>query len=106
MDEKGQTVYDMGPEEFGADMELLLDAGAQILGGCCGTTPEHIRKMTHRLAGRPVPVHGNQTQRALTSERASLTFDLDGPFLIVGERINLPVKRSCSRNCARAALNL
>ena len=54
LDEKGQTVYDMGPEEFGADMELLLDAGAQILGGCCGTTPEHIRKMTHRLAGRPV----------------------------------------------------
>lgn len=88
LDEKGQTVYDMGPEEFGADMELLLDAGAQILGGCCGTTPEHIRKMTHRLAGRPVPVHGNPTQRALTSERASLTFDLDGPFLIVGERIN------------------
>ena len=39
LDEKGQTVYDMGPEEFGADMELLLDAGAQILGGCCGTTP-------------------------------------------------------------------
>ena len=97
LDEKGQTVYDMGPEEFGADMELLLDAGAQILGGCCGTTPEHIRKMTHRLAGRPVPVHGNPTQRALTSERASLTFDLDGPFLIVGERINPTGKKKLQR---------
>lgn len=105
LDEKGQTVYDMDRgirHRYGA----LLDAGAQILGGCCGTTPEHIRKMTHRLAKRPVPVHGNPTQRALTSERASLTFDLDGPFLIVGERINPTGKRSCSRSCARVALNL
>ena len=106
LDEKGQTVYDMGPEEFGADMELLLDAGAQILGGCCGTTPEHIRKMTHRLAGRPVPVHGNQTQRALTSERASLTFDLDGPFLIVGERINPTGKKKLQQELREGSFEL
>ena len=106
LDEKGQTVYDMGPEEFGADMELLLDAGAQILGGCCGTTPEHIRKMTHRLAGRPVPVHGNPTQRALTSERASLTFDLDGPFLIVGERINPTGKKKLQQELREGSFEL
>ena len=106
LDEKGQTVYDMGPEEFGADMELLLDAGAQILGGCCGTTPEHIRKMTHRLAGRPVPVHGNPTRRALTSERASLTFDLDGPFLIVGERINPTGKKELQEKLRAGDLSL
>ena len=102
LDEKGQTVYDMGPEEFGADM----DAGAQILGGCCGTTPEHIRKMTHRLAGRPVPVHGNQTQRALISERASLTFDLDGPFLIVGERINPTGKKKLQQELREGSFEL
>ena len=106
LDEKGQTVYDMGPEEFGADMELLLDAGAQILGGCCGTTPEHIRKMTHRLAGRPVPVHGNPTRRALTSERASLTFDLDGPFLIVGERINPTGKKKLQQELREGSFEL
>ena len=93
-------------EEFGADMELLLDAGAQILGGCCGTTPEHIRKMTHRLAGRPVPVHGNPTQRALTSERASLTFDLDGPFLIVGERINPTGKKKLQQELREGSFEL
>ena len=87
---KGKPFTIWGREEFGADMELLLDAGAQILGGCCGTTPEHIRKMTPpgwRAEDR-FTVHGNPTRRALTSERASLTFDLDGPVLIVGERIN------------------
>lgn len=87
-------------------MELLLDAGAQILGGCCGTTPEHIRKMTHRLAGRPVPVHGNPTQRALTSERASLTFDLDGPFLIVGERINPTGKKKLQQELREGSFEL
>ena len=106
LDEKGQTVYDMEPEEFGTDMELLLDAGAQILGGCCGTTPEHIRKMTNRLAGRPVPVHGNPTQRALTSERASLTFGLDGPFLIVGERINPTGKKKLQQELREGSFEL
>lgn len=41
----GQTVYPMGPEEFASYVPSLLDAGANLLGGCCGTTPEHIRKV-------------------------------------------------------------
>lgn len=62
--------------------------------------------MTHRLAGRPVPVHGNPTQRALTSERASLTFDLDGPFLIVGERINPTGKKKLQQELREGSFEL
>ena len=38
----GETVYDMGPEEFASFGPMLMEAGAAVLGGCCGTTPEHI----------------------------------------------------------------
>lgn len=102
----GETRFDLGPEAFAASAAALVGAGASLIGGCCGTTPEHIRKMTHRLAGRPVPVHGNPTQRALTSERASLTFDLDGPFLIVGERINPTGKKKLQQELREGSFEL
>ncbi len=39
----GRVTYDMGPVEYAQGMAQCLEAGAQILGGCCGTTPDHIR---------------------------------------------------------------
>ena len=48
-DEHGNAVYDMEPDAFASDMMALKDAGATILGGCCGTTPEFIRAIRQRL---------------------------------------------------------
>lgn len=45
MDELGQAHYSMGPEEFGRHMRVLAGAGAGVLGGCCGTSPEYIRQL-------------------------------------------------------------
>lgn len=45
IDEQGNAVYSMEPEEFGRHMKTLRDAGASILGGCCGTAPEYIREL-------------------------------------------------------------
>ena len=45
----GQFVYAAGPAYFAAEVPRLLDAGARIIGGCCGTTPEHIRHMRQAL---------------------------------------------------------
>ncbi len=42
---KGRTVFPMGPEEMAAFVRPIADAGARIIGGCCGTTPAHIRAM-------------------------------------------------------------
>lgn len=47
--ETGEAVYSMGPEAFGRAMRPLREAGASLLGGCCGTTPAHIRAMTGAL---------------------------------------------------------
>jgi len=50
--EDGRAVYKQTPEEFTAIMPTLLDAGANIVGGCCGTGPEHIRRLAALVEGR------------------------------------------------------
>ena len=50
MDESGQAHYSMGPDEFARHMRVLADAGAGVVGGCCGTTPEYIRRLAEALA--------------------------------------------------------
>ena len=49
MDEKGAAHYSMTPEQFAASMKRLVEKGAQIVGGCCGTTPEYIKVMARAL---------------------------------------------------------
>lgn len=49
MDEKGIAHYSMTPEQFARSMKRLADKGAQIVGGCCGTTPEYIKAMAEAL---------------------------------------------------------
>ena len=84
----GETVYDQTPEAFAKEMKLLVEAGAGILGGCCGTTPDHIAYV-YDTFGKAYPPHISTEQvRALTNERRAVYVDLDGSFLAVGERIN------------------
>ncbi len=52
MDEQGMAHYSMGPEQFAASMLRLVDAGAQIVGGCCGTDPSYIAELRKRLSAR------------------------------------------------------
>ena len=46
--ETGEALYSMTPEDFGYHMKELVRAGAGIIGGCCGTTPDYIREMRGR----------------------------------------------------------
>ena len=90
LDESGKTVYDMDAPGFAREMEAVYAAGAGILGGCCGTTPEHIRFLAGAVKGRtPASVPRRpEGRRCLTSERKTVSFGLSDPFLIIGERIN------------------
>ena len=54
INEKGEAVYSMNPKDFAKHMKVLVEAGAGIVGGCCGTTPEYIRKLAQTLG-----LHGN-----------------------------------------------
>lgn len=49
INDKGQAIYNLPPQEFAASMKKLSEAGARILGGCCGTTPEYIKAMVETL---------------------------------------------------------
>ncbi len=87
----GSTAYDMTPEEFAKEMQQLMDAGATILGGCCGTSPAYIKALSEKVAEKNPQNNSNRAKfgvRYLTSERKTLSFGLDGNFILVGERIN------------------
>lgn len=88
LDENGNTVYDMGAAEFGGHMRDLISAGASVIGGCCGTTPEHIRAAKEAVCDMNVAHREKPKRRFLTSERMTVSFGLDDPFIVVGERIN------------------
>ncbi|MCM1136390.1 MAG: homocysteine S-methyltransferase family protein [Clostridium sp.] len=126
---QGETVYDMSAEIFAEEMIKLVEAGAGILGGCCGTTPEYIEKLVRATSAMPIGGRDKidseagkidfQTGKAgskadktglkaaktsseaakissksgaglryLSSERKTISFGLNSPFMIVGERIN------------------
>ncbi|MBQ8956875.1 MAG: homocysteine S-methyltransferase family protein [Lachnospiraceae bacterium] len=91
LDEEGRTVYDLDPEGFGKGISQIIDAGATIVGGCCGSDPDYIRAIPKdRIKGtvKSGKDSGALRHRMLASERKSLIFDLDGRFLVIGERIN------------------
>ncbi|MBQ8527680.1 MAG: homocysteine S-methyltransferase family protein [Lachnospiraceae bacterium] len=92
LDADGKTVYNMNPDRFGEEMRQLATAGASIMGGCCGTTPEHIAalvKETNVLYEANKDNIGEKSGlRHLSSERQTISFGLDDKFILIGERIN------------------
>ena len=82
----GQTYYDVSPEKFAAYMEKIVSMGACLIGGCCGTTPEHIHAMTERCRRLNVipPSEKNDT---IVSSYGQSVF-LGNGSKIIGERIN------------------
>lgn len=92
LDETGTTKYEMDPSAFGCQMKKLALAGATIMGGCCGTTPEHIAalvKETKDMYAECVASRKDTKKlRHLASERMTLSFGLDDRFILIGERIN------------------
>ena len=49
IDEQGNAIYSMTPADFAGYMKVLVDNGASVVGGCCGTTPEFIAETAHVL---------------------------------------------------------
>lgn len=96
LDENGTTCYNMEAEEFTEEMQVLVNAGATILGGCCGTTPEFIRQIHDHFGteARVTAARRPEGIRYLTSERITHSFGLEDGFFVVGERINPTGKKA------------
>ncbi len=106
LDENGMTVYDMDSDTFSEQMIQIVESGATILGGCCGTSPEYIKKLVDKTKDLPVVARSLAGRRFLSSERQSLTFGLDDCFMIVGERINPTGKKKLQAEIREGKLDL
>ena len=85
--EGGKTVYDVAPADFAASMKKIAGLGATMLGGCCGTTPAHIKAMSDAVRAEVTPAQVQpKNDTIITSYTHSVIFDRK-PVLI-GERIN------------------
>ena len=84
--EGGKTVYDIDADEFARVMKEIVEAGACIIGGCCGTTPEHIEKMAALCKNLPVRLPERKNRTVISSYAQAVVIDRDP--VIIGERIN------------------
>lgn len=104
--EDDKTVYKMTPQEFADAAVALVNAGASIVGGCCGTTPEHIKALSDAVRELPIRKPLERHRRILASERKNVEIDLDGGFIVVGERINPTGKKKLQAELKEGKLDL
>ncbi len=84
--EDGRTVFDISPADFAAEMATMVQAGARVVGGCCGTTPAYIQAVTAAVKElSPVPLT-NKGRTVVSSHTHAVVFGSDP--LLIGERIN------------------
>lgn len=92
-DVDGKTVFDVGPEDFASAMKEIAELGACVLGGCCGTTPDHIRELKKAVNGgkNTVPPYKPVTYKERTIVASyTHTVQIGGGAVpvLIGERIN------------------
>lgn len=83
--ENGKTIYNVSPEQFGEQCEEMAKIGVSVLGGCCGTTPEHIKALIEKCSSY-TPIVEDKNITVVSSYSKTVVLG-NGP-VIVGERIN------------------
>lgn len=84
----GETVFDMDAQTFASFGEEFATIGINIMGGCCGTTPLHIKELANCIKKeKPVPANRSSIA-AVSSARSTVLLDSNQAFTVIGERIN------------------
>ncbi len=88
--ENGKTIFPQGPEEFAKKTARFAQMGTQVLGGCCGTTPEHIAMLAASVKklGAVEKKSRKHDGICLTSRSKLVRIGEEAPFALIGERIN------------------
>ena len=84
--EGSRTVYDINSDQFARKMREIAEMGVFMMGGCCGTTPEHIRKLKAACDDLPVQLPGKKGRTVICSYATAVEFG--SKPVIIGERIN------------------
>lgn len=103
--EDGRTVFDMGPVEFGDKASRLVECGASVVGGCCGTTPEHIRELSERVSKMSPPEVGCR-ESYVSSGTDVVHLSASEPFCVIGERLNPTGKKALQAELREGKLDL
>ncbi|HSG44792.1 MAG TPA: methionine synthase [Anaerolineales bacterium] len=94
----GQAVYPLEPEPYANDMyEFVTKHNISIVGGCCGTTPEHLKLLIEKLDNHPHPERPLQSTPKLASAMSALSMRQDPPPTLLGERCNAQGSRKFKR---------
>ncbi|MEH2257398.1 methionine synthase [Nostoc sp.] len=92
----GQAHYRLTPLELRMSlMHFVEDLGVQVIGGCCGTRPEHIQQLAEVAKGLKPKVRQPSLEPAAASIYTTQPYEQDNSFLIVGERLNASGSKKC-----------
>ncbi|MDD5084659.1 MAG: dihydropteroate synthase, partial [Candidatus Omnitrophica bacterium] len=91
-----KTVFAEPPEAFHVYAERYRDLGANLIGGCCGTTPDHIREVARAVKGKPPRKRDATKAFALASRSKASFLNSSSPFFVIGERINPTARKALS----------
>lgn len=104
--EGGKTIFEMDAKTFASFGANLAKAGANMLGGCCGTTPEHIRALARTVGRRKPVLPFRKSISALSSARSFLEINENEPLYLIGERINPTGKKALQQELMEGKLSI
>ena len=94
----GQAVYPLEPEPFANDLyEFVTKHKISVVGGCCGTTPEHLKLLVEKLNAHPHPERPSHATPQLASAMSAIAMRQDPPPTLLGERLNAQGSRKFKR---------
>jgi 5-methyltetrahydrofolate--homocysteine methyltransferase len=94
----GQAVYPLEPEPFANDLyEFVTKHNISVVGGCCGTTPEHLKLLVDKLNAHPHPDRPIHATPQLASAMSAISMRQDPPPTLLGERCNAQGSRKFKR---------
>jgi len=101
-----ETVFTMQPADFASFGPEFVAKGAALLGGCCGTTPAHIRALKEAVAGFTPGKPVRKALSAVSSARTTVAFDTEAPLFVIGERINPTGKKAFQEELRAGTMTL
>ena len=104
--EGGKTIFEMDAKTFASFGRILAKAGANMLGGCCGTTPGHISELAKAITRTKPVLPQKKAISALSSARGFVHFAKNQPLFIVGERINPTGKKALQQELAEGKMSI
>ncbi len=94
----GQAVYPLEPEPFANDLyEFVTRHNISVVGGCCGTTPQHLKLLVEKLRDHPHPPRPPRFEPKLASAMTARAMRQDPPPTLIGERCNAQGSRKFKR---------